>query len=471
LFGVHPAHVESVAWIAERKDVLYSLFYLFSLVVYIGYIDKNKKWLLNVSLALFFLSLLSKPMAVTLPAVFFLIDYFKSRKIGKQGVIEKLPFLILSGIFVFIALNSHYASSDSHTALELSLAGSTMRAANGTAFYIVKILWPAKLSYYYPYWQETWKDFFVYQPAVYAAEVLLAGLILFSLKFGKTVLFGALFFIITLLPALQLLPFGLKIPADRYLYVPSIGIIFIAAAALAWLFNKQWRHAKPAFAVILLLIVGTLCFLCYLRCGAWRNSYTLYTDAIEKYPKLANPYKDRADVYKDEDKPDAALAEYSKALELKPDFAQVFNNRANLYMGQKKYAQAIEDYTAAIKINPVYIAAIYNRAIAYGEIKAFDKALADYTQAIAKRPGYYEAFNNRGILYAKMGMKNEALNDFTKAISINPDFSDAYNNRAFAYFLSGDNVRCAGDVRVLLERKYSVNPGMLKYLKDKKLIQ
>ena len=471
LFGVHPAHVESVAWIAERKDVLYSVFYLSSLAAYICYLDQNKRRLLTLSLAMFLLSLLSKPMAVTLPAVLFLIDYFRSRKIGWKEVLEKTPFLILSGIFVYIALNSHYASSDSPAQPALSLTGSLTQAANGPAFYLAKIFWPVKLSYYYPYWQETWKDFFANQPALFAAEALLLAAVFYSVKYGKTVLFGAAFFLITLLPALQILPFGLKIPADRHLYIPSLGIIYIAATALAGLYNRTGRPAKLIYSAIVALTAATLCFATYSRCEIWRNSYTLYTDAIEKYPKLANPYKDRGDVYKDEDKLDYALADYAKALELKPDFAQVFNNRANLYMGQKKAAQAIDDYTAAIKINTGYIAAIYNCAIAYGEIQAYDKALADYTAAIEKRPGYYEAFNNRGILNAKMGLKTQALNDFTKAISINPDFSEAYHNRAFAYCLSGDNVRCAGDVRVLLERKYPVNPLLLKMLRDKKLIQ
>ena len=196
-----------------------------------------------------------------------------------------------------------------------------------------------------------------------------------------------------------------------------------------------------------------------------------YRRGLAVAPGHAALWSNLGNVLKDLGRLDEAAASYQRALELKPDFAQVYNNRGNLLMAQKKAARAIDDYTAAIKINPEYIAAIYNRAIAYGELGVYDKALADYTLAIEKKPVYYEALNNRGIIYARMMLRTEAINDFTRAVSINPDFGEAYQNRAFAYYFSGDTAKCAGDVRLLLERKYPVNPVLLKILRDKKMIQ
>jgi len=471
LFGIHPVHVESVAWIAERKDVLYALFYLASSLAYLYYVRGNGRTLYYASLLLFLCSLLSKPMAVTLPLLLFLFDFALSRKFDIAGVAEKAPYFLLSAVFGTVTVASQYASPDAAAGPAVSVPAALAGTVNTVIFYLSKLIYPVRLSCFYPYWAGNWKDCFSSQTAVYIIFAALAALFAYSFRRGKSVPFGAAFFLISLLPVLQILPFGQKIPADRYTYLASIGIFYIAARgfALAWQSSNKPLKAAAAFAGAGAVLL--LCLAANARCGVWKNSFTLWNDTLEKYPALPQAYKNRADAFKSIGVAGAALADYGRALKLKPGYPQALNNRGNLFASMRDYPSAIEDYSAAVAVNQEYVSAIFNRAIAFEALKKYDEAASDYGLAITKQPRYYEAFNNRGILRARQGDYAKAIDDFTRAAVINPGFNEALANRALAYFKAGFYPESARDVSLLVKRKYPVNPGLFGALIDKKLIK
>ncbi len=470
-FGLHPLHVESVAWIAERKDVLYALFYLSSIIAYIYFKMNNEKRFYAVSLALFLFSLMSKPMAVTLPVALFLFDYLGSRKIDIKSAVEKVPYFILSIIFSVITVRSHYSSQDAPVRPVINLAAGLSGAVNGIIFYIAKIFWPVNLSCFYPYIGREWRSYFHFTALPFIFIFILAAAALYSMRRTRIAAFGAAFFVAALLPVLQLIPFGQEVPADRFTYIASIGIFFAVSEGFAFFWKKPQRLPRFMSVSIAALIVIVLSFVSNARCKVWQDSFTLWNDAIKKYPALPQAYKNRADAYKEAGLADKALQDYGQALILKSGYPQALNNRGNLFASLGQYRQAVEDYSSAIRENPGYVSAIYNRAIAFSALNDLEASAADYGLAIYKNPEYYEAFNNRGIIRAKQGMYGKAIEDFSKAISINQDFNEAYANRSFAYYYTGDMNSCVKDVGVLLQRKYPVNQAFYKALIDKKLIK
>jgi hypothetical protein len=226
LFGIHPLHVESVAWISERKDVLYSFFFLSSLISYVKYLHKKQTLFYILSLLLFLASCLSKAMAITLPFVLFLIEYLLRHKIDKKTLFGKLPFGLISLVFCIITLLTQYGPSHAKPAHLFSFLDNILRAGYGLMFYIYKIILPVRLSGLYPNPQNIGGN---YPMVFFLAPLVIILLILLIIKFrnNRKVIFGTGFFIITILPVLQLLPVGWAIAADRYTYIPAIGIFYL----------------------------------------------------------------------------------------------------------------------------------------------------------------------------------------------------------------------------------------------------
>lgn len=230
-FGIHPLHVESVAWVSELKDLLYTFFFLASYIFYLKYIKGGHKKYYIMALFLFLASLLSKAMAVSLPVVFILTDYFKGRKINKSTLVDKIPFFFLAiafGIVAILAQKSFGATDvDKFPFLQRILF-----ACYGFISYLLKLLFPLNLSAYYPYPVNSGENIPI---KYYIYLIVFAGLmagVIFSLRFKKDISFGIGFFAITIFLVLQLFPVGETFMADRYSYVPSIGIFYLAGEGL-----------------------------------------------------------------------------------------------------------------------------------------------------------------------------------------------------------------------------------------------
>jgi protein O-mannosyl-transferase len=404
LFALHPLHVESVAWVSERKDVLFAFFYLSSAVAYLYYCRKRSYYLYFLSLALFLCSLLSKSVALTLPLVLFLFDYLLERKPFRLILAEKIPFLALAAVFGCLAV-VFLRSSGGMQARAQGIAVNIPAAADGIVFYLAKTVVPLKLSCLYPP-PEITKDAFS-RLARFSPVILpvLCLLVFYSRRYGRKIIFGCLFFLAALLPALQLIPVPPGVPADRFAYIPSIGLFFIAGEYFSLLLRKAsgltWRPVLPAG---LLLAALALSALTYKRCLAWENSMALWNDVLAKYPSMPRAYLNRALAFKDNGDLDSAIADYDTAIRIYPAFAGAYNNRGFAYCSKGMHARAIEDFTAAIRLAPGFSPSYSNRGSCYYDLGRYGEALSDYESAAKLNPDSAEARAKIAELKKKTGI-------------------------------------------------------------------
>ena len=405
LFSIHPMHVESVAWVAERKDVLYTFFYFLSLCLYIQYV-KNKRTIFYLFVFVaYLLSILSKGVAVTLPVIMLLTDYYLKKKINRKDVLQKLPFFILSIVFGIIAIKAQESAKALGDIKTYSIVERFLFLSYSIIIYLWKLVAPFNLSAFYDY---PLKKDNLYPAIFYAAPVLLAivGFGLYKLiKTGVEAIYGLAFFFITLLLVLQIVPVGGAIISDRYTYVPYVGIFFILAHAInsalekgAVFLGKHRNFIKPITLAYLLMLIS----LTYNRCKIWKDSITLWNNVIEQTTTSPKAYNNRGDAYNIAKQYDLALKDLNRTIELKYDYAEALYNRGLCYYYLGKYDNAITDYDAAIKYDPQLAVAYFNRSGTYYALKKYDIALQDALKAkeLGKDvdPKYIEAL--------QAGMKN-----------------------------------------------------------------
>jgi tetratricopeptide (TPR) repeat protein len=431
LFGVHTLHVESVAWVSERKDLLYAMFFFLSLICYVKYVKTRKDTKLYIaSFAFFILSVLSKAMGVSLAAVLLLVDYLFDRKFEKKVLIEKVPFFVVALIFGVLALFAQQAARAIHGYTQYSVFEKILFACLGFVTYLFKLIIPTKLSAFYPYPEKVGGAL----PASVWLYPLLALLIawatLYSLRNTKKIFFGMMFFVITIALVLQILQVGGAVMADRYTYIPSLGFFFILAEGFEHLREKQ--SARAVVTGVLVLYIGWLCVLTWEKAGTWRNSFVLWTDVVGTYERIPFAFANRGYSYYKIGKYDEAVADYNRTLALDASDAGTYHNRGVAYYHLGKNAQAITDYNKALELKLDNAEVYNNRGAAYAALGKADSAIGDFTKAISLSPEYAEAYNNRGTEYAKARMFEAAITDFDKAIQLKPDYVDAVRNREMA---------------------------------------
>jgi len=479
LFGIHPMHVESVIWLPERKDVLYSFFFLASLISYLYFLkDQKNRNYYYLSMFIFVLSLMSKSMAMTLPFVLLLCDYLLKVKIDKENLLDKLPFFSISFLFGFLTIIGHYEPGIKGREFAFSLAGNLVSACQNIVFYLVKLVLPFKLSCVYPapdQIQNLPQTLFFFAPLIVIAFI---AVMLSSGTFTRKGIFGGLFFLITIAPVTQILPVGLAIPADRYTYIPYIGLFYIFAEVFSKLYDN---FDKKALRYILCAMFIILFILAYRRTLVWQDSIKLWDDVIKNYKNIPLAYYNRGDEYflrkgnydkalidfKQSIKVDPKYVEshinigliyyfkhdykraieyYDKSLEISTTIPEAYLNRGNAYSAIGKDRQALADYAAALKLKPTYIEVWYNRGNVHLKRADLNKAISDYDRAIELRPDYADAYNNRGNAYFRMRFLDNAFLDFNQAVQLDPGYADAYMNRATVYSLKGDAANALADV-------------------------
>ncbi len=403
VFALHPMHVESVAWVSERKDLLYTAYFFLSLIAYVSYLKKNRMALLLLSLLFFIFSLLSKAQAVTLPLILFLIDYLQSRKFEPRLILEKIPFLVLSFVFGIIAVLAQNENSYINP-LGIPVWQSLFYAPYGIWIYLLKFIFPIYQTAVYNYpitLQGTFPFYIYFSPLIF---ILIAFVIWKTWKNNKYVTFGMLFFLATIFPVLQFLPVGWAVVAERYSYIPYIGLATIVAITF-WekrpSLEIKKRNFLDASGVLVLLI---LFILTWNRCMIWKDSVTLWTDVLEKNPRCVSAYI----------------------------------NRAYIFNENKQYNEALQDCTDGLKIDSTNFTLYKNRGIAYGIIGKHDLALADYSSAIRNNPDDYDSYLYRGILFTdKFGKHDAAISDFRKYLTHSPENLNATFNMVVANYNNG----------------------------------
>jgi tetratricopeptide (TPR) repeat protein len=447
LFGVHPLHVESVAWVAERKDVLSTLFFLGSLLCYLRYQKDRQTRFYALSLVTLLLSLLAKPMAVTLPFILLLCDYLALRKVSGRVILEKAPFFALSLFFGAIMIVSQGAirtvSQHFGEALDptrsFAFLDHLLIACRGLCFYLAKTLVPIHLSAFYPYPY----NISLYSPTFFLPLILLLALatgVWISRRYTRTVIFGNLFFCITLLPVLKIIPIGETAAADRYMYIPSIGLFYLVGLAGHRLFVREtrWKRVKRGslgLGLSTLLVVFSV--LTWQRCNVWQDSETLWRDVLAKYPEVLFAHYNLGNFYREKNLLDAAIAEYKEALAVRPNDAQGHNNLGLVYAAKGQVDAAITEYKEALAVRPNHVQAHNNLGAAYAAKGQIEEAIAEYKAALAINPNSVSARANLGEAYRRKGLLDAAVAEYQQVLVLNPRNAPAHMNLGGVYVDKG----------------------------------
>lgn len=444
LFVVHPLHTESVVWITERKDMLYSFFYLLAILFYLyGKESRTKKYDLYIYL-FFILSCLSKASAVTLPVVLLLIDYFSEKKVTAGYLKEKIPLFVISILFGIINIMAQYEKPLTGTLMEIpkfDVFSKILIVFHNYTFYMYKTIVPINLSAFYPYPDPSLSGL----PVVFWAAPFITGIIIYLVylnrKIDSVMIFGMLFYTITILPVLQIVPVGRAITADRFAYLPLLGLLLVLSYLLHLLYENTLKsHAvkKVLLGLIAVLVIG-LAYLTRNQSMIWESSMTLYSDMVKKFPENSVGYNNRGTLYLKENKYNEAESDFTNALKYNSSYAAAYNNMGLLMNGRTKYDNAIEYFNKAVELNNNYAEAYFNMGLTYFNKNEVDKAIEHYKKAISIDPGFAVAYNNLGKAYGLKEQNQEAIINFGKAIELDPEYSTAHFNLAVAYFKTGNN--------------------------------
>jgi lipoprotein NlpI len=492
LFGLHPLHVESVAWVAERKDLLCALFVLLSITLYTKYINSinngtvqeksslrffNKQYV--VAFIFFILALLSKPMAVTLPFVLLILDWYPFRRIQslktfRAAFIEKIPFIALSLISSVLTVLAQRAGGALVSMESAPLSTRVLVGASSLISYLWKMIWPFNLMPFYPYPTGVSLLSLEYLFAI----IFVIGITLIcivSAKKQRLWLSVWSYYVVTLIPVIGIVQVGRQAMADRYTYLPSLGPFLIMGLGVAWAASKintfpRWGLIiKPLCAAISIFVFVSMSYLTFRQIGIWNNSIRLWSYVIEKHPERIHlAYYFRGLAFLNTDLADKAIKDFDMAIALDPYFSDAFLNRGTAFERIGNFDKAIENFDEAIAVKPSY-EAYFNRGITFEKMGLLDKAIADYDKAIALNPYRYEAYHAGGKLYGKAGLFDKAIAYFNKYIAINPSHAESYNNRGLSYVYIGQDDRALEDFNkaIALDQNIAVtyrNRGNL-YLK------
>jgi len=420
LFAAHTIHLESVAWVSERKDVLYSLFFLASLISYSYFIIRNSLKFIALSLVFFIAALLSKGQAVSLAVTLLAIDFVAQRNLfDKKLWLEKSPYFVLAIIFGIVAIFAQQSSQSIATNDSWQFYHRIVFASYGFFQYIFKLFAPINLSVFYPYPKVTIPTIYYIFPILVAAVI---ALFFFTAKKHRLLAFGLLFFSINIFLVLQLLPVGKAIMADRYAYIPSIGF-FVILSFLAYRFAKLVPKATLLIPVLFIGYAVWLTNLSYERSKLWGSSLELWNDVLVQFPNSELAYNNRGDILSNLNPPDykQALHDFNRAIELDANYDQTYYNRGvvKAHLGDKQ--GAIADFNKALELKPDYAQAYSNRGATRYELGDPTGALADFTKAIEFKPDYVIAYSNRGSAYARLGQFDKAVQDFTMSLQLSPN--------------------------------------------------
>lgn len=450
LFGLHPLHVESVTWVSERKDVLSALFFLLSVFFYLRHAQVNSGVGAPYIASLFFfaLALMSKPMAITLPAVLLIMDFYPlerfsikpptGRGLGR-ALVEKAPYLALSALSAFLTLLAQQKAIvplEWHTPIERVAV-----ALRAVSMYLYKMLLPLKLVPFYPLppKEELLSVWLIASLAVFAAITILCV----SMLWRKKVFAAAwLYYLVTLSPVIGIIQVGEQAAADRYTYIPSIGPFILAGAGAAILIekagNKGAKFVFAAFGVVLALIS----YRTFTQQSVWKDSVTLWSHEIRYYPdSVPIAYYNRGLAYDRIGDYGKAVADYTAAIALDTMDGSAYLNRGIIHAKFGRPAEALFDFNHALKSRPPrdgFAKIHFNRGLVYLGLGRLDEAVADYTAAIRINPSNADYFVNRGVAFARLDRHDEAVEDFSMAMRLNPGDPKAYYNLGTAYGIMGE---------------------------------
>jgi Tfp pilus assembly protein PilF len=494
LFGFHPMRVESVAWVTERKDVLYAMFFLLSTIAYVAYRKTNNLLYFFLSLLVFILSLLSKIQAVSLPLSLIAIDLLIDKKFQWKLLLNKIPFFILSLATGLVGVYLLQKAGSLDIGKTLPFYDRIFIGAYSLIVYLIKSVIPYEMSAIYPF-----PDKLSFLHYISLPIVLISGYLVWQVKkYRIEIIAGFLFFLFNVIFMLQVVGAGQGYIADRFTYIPYIGLFFVLAILLNELISGKWKFSVwVAGAIYVIILAGITAR----HIKVWENSETLFSDVISKYPKVAvaynnmgryfrvnnqydkaiesyskaieidpkgfRAYGNRGKAYFDTGKPDEALSDLNICLGLKPDNAENLANRGAVLASKSRYKEALNDLDKAIRFDAYNDNALSNRSLVFYNLNEYLKAVDDINAYLRLKPNESDMINIRALCYSKLKRNDEALRDFNLSIELNPEQGAFYQNRSFFYNDLGDKQKALKDILKARELGIQVNPNYILSLQEK----
>ncbi|CAN2041017.1 protein O-mannosyl-transferase [Candidatus Magnetomoraceae bacterium gMMP-15] len=472
LFALHPLHVESVAWVAERKDVLSTFFWFLSMIAYFYYIKNSSKKNYLLLAVIFAMGLMAKPMLVTLPFILLLLDFWPLSRFQISTckdlfyrliplIKEKIPLMVLS---IISSIITFLVQEHGGAVAPLEIFPLSIRIANAIISYFAylgKMVWPHNLAVFYPH------------PEYSMIQALVPGLLLLCVSFlvlwadkkFPYILTGWFWYLGTLFPVIGIVQVGSQCMADRYTYIPLIGIFIIIAWGISDL-SAGFKKQKHILVLVSGLVIICLGISTWIQTSYWKDSIKLFTHtlnvtenndiahhvlghALQKKGRLdealshyyetlkydtenAKVYNNIGNIFNTQKKPDKAVSFYNKALELDPDYANAHNNLANVLSTLERLDDAAKHYNKVLKIEPKHENAHYNFGNLLIKQEKFTKAGFHFAQAIKIKPDYAEAYHGIGVILFWRGEIKKAIPFFQKAVKIKPDYKEAQKNLKIA---------------------------------------
>ena len=454
LFALHPLHVESVAWIAQRKDVLSGVFWMLTMHVYLAYTSRPNFRRYFLILLVFVLGLMAKPMLVTLPFVLLLLDYWplnrftfelkqegenKRRKLNivpigegntiSRLILEKVPLIVLSIIFSVIVFITEQKDSALASLDSLSLFARISNALVSYVEYISKMIIPVNLAVFYPH-PGTWP---LWQVLLCLAVLIsITYIVIFYIKKYPYLAVGWFWYLGTFVPVIGLVQVGSHAMADRYTYIPLIGLFVIIAWGLFDL-TKECKYGKTIFSSIGVFIIATMMVMTSIQVSYWKNSISLFSHAIEVTNGNYMAHCSIGAAFLSKNKTDEAIEHYSAAVKFRNDYALAYYGLGFAHEIKKNYDKSLFAYVSALNISPNYFEVHYQMANLRIKMDRIDEAIFFCRKAIALRPDTAEPHNTLGNLYTREGKDDAAIGEFKIALKLAPEHAGIHNNLAMVY--------------------------------------
>lgn len=449
LFAVHPMNVESVAWIAERKNVLSTFFWMLTMLFYVWYI-KQPNWKRYVSMLISFaLGLMSKPMLITLPFVLLLMDYWpldrmviETRNNNIEGgnylkkektlllVLEKVPMVAISAMAAFINIYSPRSNPEPQVLMQTDFIQRINTAIFSYGMYIKKLLWPTDLSILYmDYNIPLWHVFF--------CAVFLIIITFFVSRYFKRypyLFVGWFWYLGTMIPVSGIFPIGDHTMADRYAYVTFIGLFVMMAWGAKQFFSKNVYLKKLSiFTAVLMISFFTVSAVHHVK--VWASTTTLFEDALKKNPNNFFACQILGYEMAKKGQHEKALQYYDKALITNPNVWPAYNNKGLILNTLGRREEALYNFQKAIQVNKFSVEAYHNIGAYYYENKHFDEAIKYFSKAVEINPYYVESYNYLGVVFIEQGKIDEGVKYFKKVLQMDPRNMNAQKNLKIAQAL------------------------------------
>jgi tetratricopeptide (TPR) repeat protein len=444
VFAIHPLRAESVAWVSERKDVLSGLFFILTIWAYARFVRQRRRVLYVLSVVFFALGLMSKPMLVTIPLVLLVMDFWPLRRADsfRHLLVEKVLFAALSAVVCGITL---YAQSSAiHSGGVFSLSARLANALVACAIYLRQMFWPSHLAVLYPYPVHG-------TPAgallVSGAVVVLMSILAWRCRRAQPwLLAGWVWYLIMLLPVLGIIQVGRQAHADRYTYLPQIGLYI----ALTWLV-AEWRLGRAVNSILMAAVVAALAVAAWKQTSYWQNSELLWAHTIACTTENELAHTNLGAYYAKTGRTTEAVAEYNKALAINPDTASAQNDLGAMLILEGKIDDAVAHCQRAISIHADFAEAHFNLARAFERLNRNGEAVSQYEEAARLDPSDAEVQNNLGMLLRKMGRVDDALAHYAAAAEIVPDDESVHVNMGNAFLQEGREPEAAAQFERALE--------------------